>query len=87
MKKNDIRYALLDQFHIVLLAEIGVSVLLYRVFFVERCSSVQGSLEQQSIRSHQRNGCIHPSAIGLRRSDFTVSLMAILDYTGSHCAC
>ena len=56
-------------------------------FFVERCSSVQGSLEQQSIRSHQRNGCIHPSAIGLRRSDFTARLMAILDYTGSHCAC
>lgn len=34
MKKNDIRYALLDQFHIALLAEIGVSVLLYRVFLL-----------------------------------------------------
>lgn len=32
MKKNDIRRSLLDRFHIVLLAEIGISVLLYRVF-------------------------------------------------------
>lgn len=33
MEKNDIRASLLDRFYIVLLAERGVSMLLYRVFF------------------------------------------------------